>query len=250
MTTNLTNLSKQGSISEILFNFNKEKKKTKFSDLTKERYAEEFAKYQNSDLEKLKGDIEYSIDKARNSIPFLTFWGIIGTNIIIISAVPGTLKFWLGFIFTVFSAVMGINVTLKIENDLLLLHILKKAIAQKSESLEKKDSYESQQLFTYLDRNNPKYLEHQNQIFEETKQVLLDYVKKTVAQETTSLAKFPSVSTLEQIKVMSSQLSIQEQTSLMKAFEERLESLTLMQLAETGFQDWNDPEEDIYNVES
>jgi hypothetical protein len=126
------NLSQQEPILEILLKFNKENKKTKHSELTKDEYAEKFAKYQKSDLENLKTDIEYSIDKARNSISFLTFLGIIGTNIIIVSAVSRTLKFWLGFLLAIFFAGIGINVILAVENDLLLLHILKKAFLKKS----------------------------------------------------------------------------------------------------------------------
>lgn len=126
------NLSQQEPILEILLKFNKENKKTKHYESTKDEYAEKFAKYQKSDLENLKTDIEYSIDKARNSISFLTFLGIIGTNIIIVSAVSGTLKFWLGFLLAIFFAGIGINVILAVENDLLLLHILKKAFLKKS----------------------------------------------------------------------------------------------------------------------
>ena len=56
--------------------------------------------------------------------------------------------------------------------------------------------------------------------------------------------------TLEEIKNMIFELPIQEQIALIEDLEERLETLTMMQLSETGFQEWNDPEEDIYNVES
>ena len=33
-------------------------------------------------------------------------------------------------------------------------------------------------------------------------------------------------------------------------FSDNGNTLTMMQLAETGFQEWNDPEEDIYNDEA
>ncbi|MDD1413726.1 hypothetical protein MEN41_03340 [Dolichospermum sp. ST_con] len=33
-------------------------------------------------------------------------------------------------------------------------------------------------------------------------------------------------------------------------FSDNGNTLTIMQLAETGFQEWNDPEEDIYNDEA
>lgn len=56
--------------------------------------------------------------------------------------------------------------------------------------------------------------------------------------------------TIEEIKALIFQLPIQEQITLIEDLEERLETLTIMQLTETGFSEWNEPEEDIYNVES
>ncbi|NEO54600.1 MAG: hypothetical protein F6K54_16825 [Okeania sp. SIO3B5] len=56
--------------------------------------------------------------------------------------------------------------------------------------------------------------------------------------------------TIEEIKILIFQLPIQEQITLIEELEERLETLTMMQLAETGFSEWNEPEEDIYDVES
>ncbi|MDB9372276.1 hypothetical protein [Nodularia sphaerocarpa] len=52
---------------------------------------------------------------------------------------------------------------------------------------------------------------------------------------------------IEQIKTMIFQLPVEELITLMSEIEERLETVKMMQLAETGFQEWNDPEEDIYN---
>ncbi len=51
--------------------------------------------------------------------------------------------------------------------------------------------------------------------------------------------------TVEEIKEMILRLPRQELVVLIKDIEERLETLDLMQLAETGFPEWNDPEEDI-----
>ena len=51
--------------------------------------------------------------------------------------------------------------------------------------------------------------------------------------------------TVEEIKEMILRLPRQELVVLIKDIEERLETLDLMQLAETGFTEWNDPEEDI-----
>ncbi len=56
------------------------------------------------------------------------------------------------------------------------------------------------------------------------------------------------IPTLEEIKLMIFQLPIQEQITLMEDLEEKLETAQMMQLAETGFTEWNDEEEDIYDV--
>lgn len=56
--------------------------------------------------------------------------------------------------------------------------------------------------------------------------------------------------TLEEIKTLILKLPIQEQITLMEDLEERLENLATIKLAETGFSEWNDPEEDIYNADS
>ncbi len=55
---------------------------------------------------------------------------------------------------------------------------------------------------------------------------------------------------VEQIKAMIFQLPVEELMVVIAEIEERLETITMMQLAETGFQEWNDPEEDIYNDEA
>ena len=56
--------------------------------------------------------------------------------------------------------------------------------------------------------------------------------------------------TLKQVQELILKLPIAEQVVLLEDLEERLETVIMMNLAETGFQEWNDPEEDIYNVES
>ncbi|GBF80109.1 hypothetical protein [Aphanothece sacrum] len=59
-----------------------------------------------------------------------------------------------------------------------------------------------------------------------------------------------STPTLEEIKTLVYQLPLSEQISLLEDLEDKLETPTFMKLAQTGFTEWNDPEEDIYNVES
>jgi hypothetical protein len=52
--------------------------------------------------------------------------------------------------------------------------------------------------------------------------------------------------TIKEIKTIIFQLPVEEFLALMSAMEQRLETVTMMQLLETGFQAWKDPEEDIY----
>jgi hypothetical protein len=55
---------------------------------------------------------------------------------------------------------------------------------------------------------------------------------------------------VENVKSLVLQLPPEELIALIAAIEEKLETVSIMQLAETGFQEWNDPEEDIYNDET
>lgn len=57
-------------------------------------------------------------------------------------------------------------------------------------------------------------------------------------------------SSLEQIKSMIAQLSAQDLSVLSCEIAERLQAQEWMTLTETGFQEWNDEEEDIYDIES
>ena len=55
---------------------------------------------------------------------------------------------------------------------------------------------------------------------------------------------------VEDIKAMIFQLPIQEFMMLVDAVEERAETIAMMQLAETGFQEWNEEGEDVYDAEA
>ncbi|MGL5922307.1 MAG: hypothetical protein ACRC32_05210 [Chroococcidiopsis sp.] len=55
---------------------------------------------------------------------------------------------------------------------------------------------------------------------------------------------------LEEIKAILFQLPEQELVTLVTDLEERLQTTAMMHLAETGFQEWEDEEEDIYNAEA
>jgi hypothetical protein len=56
--------------------------------------------------------------------------------------------------------------------------------------------------------------------------------------------------TIEQVKKLAFQLSSQDLLALLNDIQERLYGPEMMQIAESGFQEWNDPEEDIYNAAS
>ncbi|BDA66085.1 hypothetical protein RIVM261_089430 [Rivularia sp. IAM M-261] len=51
----------------------------------------------------------------------------------------------------------------------------------------------------------------------------------------------------DKIKTSVLELPEKEQLILIKLIEEKLETRAMMKLSETGFQEWNHPEEDIYN---
>lgn len=55
---------------------------------------------------------------------------------------------------------------------------------------------------------------------------------------------------LEKIKALVFQLPGQEFLSLADAIEDRSETVAMMQLSETGFQEWNEKGEDIYDGEA
>jgi len=55
---------------------------------------------------------------------------------------------------------------------------------------------------------------------------------------------------LEEIKSILFQLPERELVALVNDLEERLQTTAMMHLAETGFQEWEDEAEDIYNAEA
>ncbi len=56
--------------------------------------------------------------------------------------------------------------------------------------------------------------------------------------------------TKEKIKSMILQLPVEEINQLIEEITETMGTKDFMKLAETGFQEWNDPEEDIYSNEA
>jgi hypothetical protein len=54
----------------------------------------------------------------------------------------------------------------------------------------------------------------------------------------------------EEIKAMILQFPVEEINELIAEIRTALEMREFMKLAETGFTEWNDPEEDIYNDET
>jgi len=55
---------------------------------------------------------------------------------------------------------------------------------------------------------------------------------------------------IEEIRALIFQLPGEELLKLVDAIEERAETVAMMQLAETGFQEWNREGEDIYDAEA
>ncbi|MEG3436548.1 hypothetical protein V0288_05400 [Pannus brasiliensis CCIBt3594] len=55
---------------------------------------------------------------------------------------------------------------------------------------------------------------------------------------------------LEEVKSLVDRLPIPERVALLEDLTEKLQALGWIKLAETGFSEWNDPEEDIYDVHS
>lgn len=55
---------------------------------------------------------------------------------------------------------------------------------------------------------------------------------------------------LEEIKTLILQLPPQELLALMDALEERVETVAMMQLAETSLKEWNEQGEDLYDAQA
>jgi hypothetical protein len=63
------------------------------------------------------------------------------------------------------------------------------------------------------------------------------------------MTQLTSPPTLQELRAAILQLSPQDLAILHEEIKENLQTLGMMQLSESGFQEWNDEEEDIYNVE-
>jgi hypothetical protein len=55
---------------------------------------------------------------------------------------------------------------------------------------------------------------------------------------------------VEEIKTLIFQLPAREFLTLVDAIEERVQTVAMMQLAETGFREWNEEGEDIYDAKA
>jgi hypothetical protein len=66
---------------------------------------------------------------------------------------------------------------------------------------------------------------------------------------TSAMPQIEILPTIEQVKQLAFQLSPPDLITLLNDIQERLYTNEMMQIAESGFQEWNDPEEDIYNAE-
>jgi hypothetical protein len=63
------------------------------------------------------------------------------------------------------------------------------------------------------------------------------------------MIQLTSPPTLQELRAAIMQLSPQDLMILHEEIEENLQTAGMMQLAESGFQEWSDEEEDIYHVE-
>ena len=54
---------------------------------------------------------------------------------------------------------------------------------------------------------------------------------------------------IEDVKHLISQLSQRDLLTLRTDIQDKLQTFEMMSIAESGFQEWNDPEEDIYHTE-
>jgi hypothetical protein len=64
-----------------------------------------------------------------------------------------------------------------------------------------------------------------------------------------NMMQLTSPPTLQELRAAIMELSPQDLMILHEEIEEKLQTAGMMKLAESGFQEWNDEEEDIYNVE-
>jgi HEPN domain-containing protein len=55
---------------------------------------------------------------------------------------------------------------------------------------------------------------------------------------------------IEDLKNLISQLSQKDLLTLLADIQEQLQTFEMMSIAESGFQEWNDPEEEIYDADS
>ena len=64
------------------------------------------------------------------------------------------------------------------------------------------------------------------------------------------MPKVTSHLSAEEIKNLVLQLPTQEFLALVDAMEERAETIAMMRLSETGFKEWNEEGEDIYDAKA
>lgn len=64
------------------------------------------------------------------------------------------------------------------------------------------------------------------------------------------MTQLTSSQTLEELRAAIFQLPPQDLITLHEEIEEKLQTAGMMHPAESGFQEWNDEDEDLYNAES
>lgn len=96
--------------------------------IRKYKYAKRLAKYNKSDLETSKADIEFYIDRQRTDAAFYAVLGIIVARIFAPSP-------FLEFVVVVSFAIVSALIFVDVEKKVFWLHIIKIAINRKSEQL-------------------------------------------------------------------------------------------------------------------
>ena len=117
-------------ILDVLLAFNNDKHKNITFNQKKYQYADKLTPYQKSDLESARADIEYSVDSSRTLAAVLGIIGVILSKLI--SPSTENLKLLIEFVVTVLILGSSGFIFLDVAKRATWLHIIKVAIALKS----------------------------------------------------------------------------------------------------------------------
>ena len=118
-------------ILDVLLAFDNDKRKNIKFNQKKYQYANKIIFYQKSDLESARADIEHSVDSSRTLAAFLAIMGVILSKLI--SPSTENLQPLIEFGVTVLILVPSAFIFLEVAKRVAWLHIIKVAIALKSD---------------------------------------------------------------------------------------------------------------------